>query len=145
MSELVIIRGLPGSGKSTYAKNQYPNHKHYEADQWFVDGNGNYNFNANELGQAHKACFGMCDAALAHKLDVVVSNTFTTLKELTPYIELAKTHKSRLIIISMYDNYGSVHNVPEETINKMKARWYDVDKYSLDYEYVDVWNNHDNT
>ena len=40
--KLTIIRGLPGSGKSTLAKTLDVNH--YEADMYFVDAKGEYDF-----------------------------------------------------------------------------------------------------
>ena len=42
MKKLIIIRGLPGSGKSTFAKSL--NCTHFETDMYFTDSEGNYNF-----------------------------------------------------------------------------------------------------
>ena len=43
---LYIVRGIPGSGKSTFAKTL--GGIHIEADQYFVDGDGNYNFDGSK-------------------------------------------------------------------------------------------------
>jgi len=52
MSYLVIIRGLPGSGKSTFAKKFVEKgFKHYEADMWMVDKDGNYSFDPSVNGK----------------------------------------------------------------------------------------------
>ena len=53
---LILIRGLPGSGKSTMARVKYPNHIHLEADMYFEDDKGNYNFDPKKLKEAHKWC-----------------------------------------------------------------------------------------
>ena len=55
---LYILRGVPGSGKSTYANEIMSNLRdrigeHYEADMYFMD-NGKYNWNADKLYFAHK-------------------------------------------------------------------------------------------
>ena len=52
MSKLLIIRGLPGSGKSTLARNIWMNTDFddiFEADMYFEDNLGNYNFDATKL------------------------------------------------------------------------------------------------
>ena len=54
MKELFLLRGLPGSGKSTLAKSI--SEVHYEADMYFVDADGNYNFDATLLKDAHNWC-----------------------------------------------------------------------------------------
>jgi shikimate kinase len=50
---LFIVRGLPGSGKSTIAKQL--SYNHFEADQYF-ERDGEYNFIPSEIGNAHQWC-----------------------------------------------------------------------------------------
>ena len=47
---MVLIRGLPGSGKSTCAREDYA---HIEADMYFMDAEGNYKYNPSK---AHAWC-----------------------------------------------------------------------------------------
>ncbi len=55
---MFIARGLPGSGKSTLTKkiaNVYPSAVVCAGDDFFIDQNGNYNFDASKLHEAHEA------------------------------------------------------------------------------------------
>lgn len=125
MSKLYLIRGLPGSGKSTLAKNLLNSFTAYrfEADMYFVDDYGNYNFDANKLRFAHEWCKEQTRKHLDKDDTVIVSNTFTTIKELKPYFEIAKEFGITPIVIHCQNQFQNVHNVPEETLIKMKARW----------------------
>jgi len=49
---LYIVRGIPGSGKSTFAKTLGGNH--YEADMYFIGESGNYNFDPTKIKDAHQ-------------------------------------------------------------------------------------------
>ncbi len=51
---LYIVRGIPGSGKSTFAKTL--GGQHYEADMFFIDENGVYNFDFTKIKDAHQWC-----------------------------------------------------------------------------------------
>ena len=134
MSKLIIVRGLPGSGKSTFAKNNFPSYFLMEADRYFeVD--GEYIFKREKLEMAHMWCRITTKSILQDGLDVIVCNTFTTKKELKPYFKIAKETNSDLSVITMNGNYGSVHNVPEETMIKMKNRF--------EYDISELWITND--
>lgn len=130
-NKLVIIRGLPGSGKSTLARkmiNAHPNKKifHFEADMYFETKNG-YEFDPSKLGAAHNWCISRTKEELLKGNDVIVSNTFTTHKELEPYITFAKQNNIPYSIIEAKGNYTSVHNVPEDAMERMRKRWEKID------------------
>ena len=57
--------------------------------------------------------------------NIVVSNTFTTEKELQPYLELAMKYDYKVVSLIVENRHGSqsIHNVPEETLVKMKNRF----------------------
>jgi len=56
MKTIILLRGIPGAGKSTLASLLLPNKPNCirSADMYFEDEEGNYNFNARELPTAHK-------------------------------------------------------------------------------------------
>ena len=98
--ELVILRGLPGSGKTTKAKKEFPDHLHYESDHLFCDVNGNYRFDIRLRKSALKFVLRMADLALSNGESVVISDVFEKLSELKPYKKLANYHKAKLSIIN---------------------------------------------
>jgi predicted kinase len=120
MAKLILVRGLPGSGKSTYA--QGCGTVHLEADMFFMR-DGSYNFDPNTISNAHSWCLSTAKKCMDAGMDVVVSNTFTQLWEMQKYIDYAEEVGHTLHVISCMGEYGNVHSVPAETLKKMKDRW----------------------
>lgn len=130
---LVIVRGRPGSGKSFVAKKLAPQWCIFEADQFFCDkdehGNpieDSYAFDAKKIGMAHKDCQERVRHAMHRCVGdttLVVSNTFTQKWEAKPYIDLAKRYGYEVQLITVQSNFQNVHNVPQESIERMKKRW----------------------
>ncbi|MER2497927.1 ATP-binding protein [Vibrio neptunius] len=119
--KLTIVRGLPGSGKSTLAKTLGVNH--YEADMYFVDDNGDYEFRPEHIAKAHDWCQYMARDSLLNGQSVVVSNTFVMRWEIAPYYQMAQRYGAEFEIIECKDNYGNIHGVTSVTIQQMKKRW----------------------
>jgi predicted kinase len=126
---LYIVRGIPGSGKSTFSKTL--GGIHIEADQYFVDIEGNYNFDGSKIKLAHEYCRAQTGAwmktdGLQVNVDkIVVSNTFTQEWEMQPYFELAKTYGYKVFSIIVENRHEGIneHGVPEEKIEQMKNRF----------------------
>jgi predicted kinase len=129
--KLTIVRGLPGSGKSTLAKHLASSKidvVHIETDQfWMVD--GEYKFDMTRLREAHAWCQTRVREYLERDYHVVVSNTFTTQREMEPYFEMAKELGIRPQVILCQGQFGNIHNVPLDTLAKMAERFeYDLPK-----------------
>lgn len=122
--ELVLIRGLPGSGKSTLAKSM-TSHFHVEADMYFVVPHVGYVFDRAKLRAAHEWCQSKARSLLESGQSVVVSNTFTQKWEMQPYVEMAAALNVKVRVIEATGNFKNVHGVPEDAIERMKARWED--------------------
>lgn len=121
---LILFRGLPGSGKSTLAETLCK--KVFSADMFF-ERDGKYNFDGSKLPEAHKWCRESVDAEMTLGIvDVIgVANTFTTEWEMKPYFDLAEDHGWRIATVIVENRHGSVnvHEVPDEAIDRMKARF----------------------
>ena len=121
---LYIVRGVPGSGKTTLAKQLTANV--FEADHYFYDNDGNYNFIPSEIKEAHKECQQFVGFAMESGIQkIAVSNTFTQEWEMEPYFELAKKHGFKVFTIIVENRHGGVneHGVPEDKIEQMKNRF----------------------
>jgi predicted kinase len=121
---LYIVRGIPGSGKSTLAKQLTANV--FEADHYFYDNDGNYNFIPSEIKEAHKECQQFVGYAMESGIPkIAVSNTFTQEWEMEPYFELAKTYGYKTFSIVVENRHGneSIHGVPEDKLEQMKNRF----------------------
>ena len=124
--KLFIVRGLPGSGKSTFAREMKAlspkTVEHFEADMFF-EKDGEYGFRPELLPVAHNWCRNAVDDALFSGKTVFVTNTFTQQWEIEPYILIANKYMINVSIIKMEDDHGSIHDVPASKIEQMKARW----------------------
>ena len=127
---LMLVIGLPGSSKSTFART-VSNASHYEADMFFVDENGNYNFDRNRLKEAHEWCRRMTENDLRNGRNVVVSNTGLTHWERMAYYEIAEEYGADIKVKVMTGDYGSIHNVPQESLDAMRRRYQPVDQFEI--------------
>jgi adenylate kinase family enzyme len=122
MSKLVLVRGLPGSGKSTFARElSAAGYVHLETDMWFIDADaGGYVFNPRYLSEAHKWCQEQAATYIYQMSNVVVSNTFTQLWEMEPYFKMGA---HTVTIVECVGSYGNVHGVPADKVKAMADRW----------------------
>jgi len=126
MNILIIIRGLPGAGKTTIANilanNKYPV---ISADDYFMH-DGKYIYDSTKISDAHKYSLDTVNLSMINNIPIIyVANTFTTEKELESYYKIAENYNYKVFSIIVENRHGneSIHNVPNETILKMKNRF----------------------
>lgn len=121
--KIVLIRGLPGSGKSTRAV-QYAaqGFVHVEADMFFVR-DERYEYRPDRVREAHRWCRRQAEHALRQGRSVVVANTFVRKWEMQPYLEMAQRHGAEVEVIVATGRWQNVHGVPPEKVAEMAARW----------------------
>lgn len=128
MNNLILLRGLPGSGKSTVAEligAKGAGYTHFEADMYFME-DGVYKFDPTKLRMAHNWCQIQTEKAMADNTAIViVSNTFTQEWEMERYYELGKIYNYRVTSLVVENRHGgiNVHNVPEDKLEAMKNRF----------------------
>lgn len=131
---LYIVRGLPGSGKSTFAKSLVEeDFLVCEADKYFVDkSTGEYKFDPTKLKEAHKYCQDLVETYMKDSLvnsqwytHIAVSNTFTQEWEMEAYFELAKKYGYKVFCLIVENRHQgqNIHGVPAEKILQMRERF----------------------
>jgi len=128
---LYLVRGIPGSGKSTFARTIWEHFAIHEADKFF-EKDGEYKFDSTKIKEAHQWCRDnveqqMKDNQLNFQYypEIVVANTFTQEWEMKPYMELAEKYGYNVVSLVVENRHGNknIHNVPDETIQKMVNRF----------------------
>ncbi|GAM76765.1 hypothetical protein JCM19241_4302 [Vibrio ishigakensis] len=122
---LLLIRGLPGSGKSTLARELAKRFslQHLEADMFFENEQGEYQFEPDKIKDAHSWCQNKAKESLKNNQSVVVSNTSVKLWEIKPYRQMAKRLGLKVFYLECDGAFDSVHDVPRATIEKMRNKW----------------------
>ena len=121
---LFIVRGLPGSGKSTFASEITDTY--FEADQYFINPSGEYVFDPSKIKDAHEWCRTNTESAMVSgSPKIAVSNTFTQDWEMQAYYDLAEKYEYRVFSIVIENRHGNknLHGVPDDTLKRMKDRF----------------------
>lgn len=126
--KLILTQGIPGSGKSTWARAQRDANPIgtviISADDYFMH-RGNYEFSIGELTCAHRHCFAQAILHLSGPRfsttnTLIVHNTNLSNVEMSPYIMLAKASYwnveiRRFPIGQEVAFKRQTHGVPQET------------------------------
>ena len=120
-AQLLLIRGLPGSGKSSMARSVFRRgyFDHHLEDDMFHMSRGRYIYEPVNSADAHAWCLNTARVYLNNNRRVVVANTFVMLDQLRPYMMLGFPFH----IVEARGTWGSTHNVPEEIVDTMRRRW----------------------
>ncbi|KAK9399197.1 NEDD4-binding protein 2 [Crotalus adamanteus] len=133
---LVLLRGLPGSGKSYLARvllEDNPGGIMLSTDDYFYQKNGQYQFDADCLADAHEWNWKRAKEAFEKRITpIIIDNTNTQAWEMKPYIALSQQHKYK-VIFREPDTWWkfkpkelerrNVHGVSKEKIKRMLERY----------------------
>ncbi len=129
--EVLIMRGLPGSGKTHWRKTNAPNAAVVSADDYHTV-NGVYDFKPEKAREAHNTCLRrfviLTVPPIPHEL-VVVDNTNISPWEIAPYYRLAEAYGYQPRIINCICplkvcKKRGLHGVPDSTYESMEHRYH---------------------
>jgi predicted kinase len=128
---MVLLRGISGSGKSTYASLLgNAGAVICSADDYMVSvETGQYRFDSARLNECHSRCLlKFLDALMAGEEVVVVDNTNVTVEECAPYILAAEQCGYNIKVIEFFCNprdalKRNTHSVPEHSLMRQVHRW----------------------
>nr|WP_241903784.1 AAA family ATPase [Vibrio sp. 10N.222.55.C12] len=116
------MRGVPGSGKTTFA-NTLTATVVVEADQYFIDKDGAYQYENHRIKEAHNWCQLETKRLLKAGHNVAVANTFVKNWEMKFYKSLADDMELAFEVIGMTGNYQNVHGVPDAIVKRMASQF----------------------
>jgi predicted kinase len=119
MKSLIVMRGVPGSGKSTFVS-KLVGYTVVSADYYF-DVMGN-KFDISRLGDAHKLCMKQFLNAIMGGENVVVDNTNINLEDIAPYVAVGPAMDYQIEIDPAIAASRNVHGVPGNTVSSMHKR-----------------------
>ncbi|XP_071957099.1 NEDD4-binding protein 2-like 1 [Antedon mediterranea] len=130
---LCLMRGLPGSGKTTLARKLQREGAIYSTDDYFMKRNGDYEYKRELLTKAHEWNQKRVYEALEKGITpVIVDNTNIQKHEMRPYIDMAKKMNYHVVIREPDTSWKRnpnqlakrcVHGVPKERIILL-LRWF---------------------
>ena len=132
MSIIHIVRGLPGTGKTTFVQKQFPGMLQIENDQFWITGDGKYEYGTVE--NPREACDNyvkvMAMTAMQQKVNFAVSRVGCSERSVRELVELAKTFNYDFHIWRMSSEntavFHNVHNVPDDAMKFMKDNFVDI-------------------
>lgn len=123
---LYLVRGLPGSGKSTFCFHHFKGVLHLENDMFHMIPCRNdnkcceYDFQNDFRVERALDCFKFTMKFLKMDYPVVVSNVFATKESIDRYVNAAKEIGHKTIVFRMTSQFQNQHNVPEDVLKWMK-------------------------
>ena len=144
---LIILRGIPGSGKTTFTKKALPKADLIaSADDGMMEGE-KYVFHPAKLPAAHGACLRKVVEALqagaaqkvlakaaategitlpASEAVIIVDNTSTSVAEIAPYVAVGQAYGAEVVIMTLRIDPAiagprNVDGVPQAGVDRMAA------------------------
>lgn len=125
--KISIIRGLPGSGKSTLGRKISAESGAVLLEQdMFRIRDGAYVFNSKD--RVKEAFLKTLRTFAQFGADIVVTGVFATCKSIEEVLSACRCPRGSdktVSVIHCANNFGTTHGVPEEVIRSMRDSWED--------------------
>lgn len=141
MSRLQLIRGLPGSGKSTIAS-KYKHVLVIEPDMLCIT-DGVYDWSPEKEKRNRLAVIAFADTMMKNNIDVVVSSVMPSLHDdslLGRILTSAKKNNVSVYIHDCIGEYGNIHDVPHKTLEGMKLAFVPAEDVIKEYQDMCIIN-----
>ena len=125
MKTMLILRGTPGSGKSSFAlllSNIYPNSVTCSQDAFMYEG-GEYKWSPEKVKMAVEQCYKQAeDNMISGTGLIIIDNTHCKDEYVERYVNLAKQHDYEVVSLVVENRHEgkNVHGVGEKTVNNMR-------------------------
>lgn len=122
---LFVVRGIPGSGKSSLAKMLCPLDDICESDKYFYH-NGRYEFDSTQLNQANDWCKAQVEKRMQIGTDrIAVTNTFIHDYELSPYFDLSNKYGYKVISLIVENRHSSenINGLDTQLLDTMRQQF----------------------
>lgn len=124
---VIVMSGLPGSGKNYWIEKNHPSAAVVSADDYFMK-EGIYQFDAEKLGEAHSFCIRrFIELTRIVYPTIMVNNTNLTSEEIAPYYAIGKAYGYEVELVTLYCRPKvaadrNIHGVSLETCIGMLSR-----------------------
>ena len=136
---MLILRGLPGSGKSSLVgriRKTYPQAEVCSADAYFTHADGSYQYDRDKIKEAHIFSQEKAEALCRDACNlVIVDNTHVKRWELQPYLNIATKFRYSVVILEPQTPWAkdpeqlamrNSHNVKANVIRKKLKEWQEI-------------------